>query len=1143
MTHSTTSRSDAGGAELRRILASVRRRWRVRLLLRGLGVVVGAGLVAILGSAYGVEWFRFSPTAVTAFRWLAWGTVAVLVAAFVVRPLLRRVSDEQVALYLEEHEPGLQAAILGAVAARDAVRAEGTAGGASQPLVDRLVERAVAEARRVDGGRAIEQRAIVRSGGVLAALTVTALLVLVFGPATLRTGVSALLPTRAATAVNPYAIAVEPGHVTVARGADQFVTAVLEGFASDQVNLILRTDGPAASQRLSMIPVPTDADGTVVHEVMLLNLQSDTEYFVESDGVRSPTYSIAVRDLPWVDRMQHEYRYPAYTGLAPRVIEEAGDIAALRGTEVEVRIEPTIPSPAGRIVRDGGEPIPLAATDEGTLVGTLPITDEGFYAIELALADGTLVEASPRYTIDLLTDARPLVRFETPGRDAQASPIEELYLEIQADDDYGVHEVLLAYRVNGGPEDTVTVFRNAGSPLSRVSAGHTLYLEDHEVAPGDVVSYHAVARDRQGPAGEVKSDLYFVTIRPFDRAFRQGDQAGGGPPRGGGGGAQAGEERLSELQRQVVAATFNLERDRERYTDDDFRESTTAVALAQGRVRGQVATLVTRMANRGLTEAEDDFRQIAEMLPEALVAMDSAEAKLRRQAVDEALPLEQQALRVLQKAEERYEVYVTRQEGGGGGGGGGARPNAEDLADLFELELDKLRNQYETVQRGERQQQANEVDEVRERLQELARRQQQEAERQRARAAQGQPGGGAAARGQRELVDQTEETARQLERLSRETNDRQLQEAARQLQEAADAMRRSAAQGGNAAAAESARAQERLAEAQRRLERSRESRVSDDTRDALERIDRLSAQQEEITGQVGQMPADPRARGDLVERLQERKTEMAREVGQLERDLDRLAADVREEDPAAARELGEAAEAIRSTRLNQKLLWSRGVVQQQEREFARIFEEELARDFEEVRRQVAEARTATERLAEREGMAEALDGARDLVRGVESLERRLDRPSSEAAAGSGGDARGGATAGGATRGEPTRGYTDEEIRQFAREFAERARQGGELREALREGGHDVTDLDTALEAMRRLQEVESYTDLPQVAALREIVRESLGRVEFSLRRQVEGESRARAAIRGSDAVPPGFESLVEEYYRNLARSGTGGGGR
>ena len=35
--------------------------------------------------------------------------------------------------------------------------------------------------------------------------------------------------------------------------------------------------------------------------------------------------------------------------------------------------------------------------------------------------------------------------------------------------------------------------------------------------------------------------------------------------------------------------------------------------------------------------------------------------------------------------------------------GGGNRTDAKDLADIFELQKDKLRNQYETVQRGQQQ--------------------------------------------------------------------------------------------------------------------------------------------------------------------------------------------------------------------------------------------------------------------------------------------------------------------------------------------------------------------------------------------------------------------------------------------------------
>jgi hypothetical protein len=131
--------------------------------------------------------------------------------------------------------------------------------------------------------------------------------------------------------------------------------------------------------------------------------------------------------------------------------------------------------------------------------------------------------------------------------------------------------------------------------------------------------------------------------------------------------------------------------------------------------------------------------------------------------------------------------------------------------------------------------------------------------------------------------------------------------------------------------------------------------------------------------------------------------------------------------------------------------------------------------------------------------------------------------------------------GGATRGNPGRAgepLTDEEIRQFQREFQERSRDATELRNQLREQGQDVTELDAALRALQELQQAETYEDLPQVALLQQTIRESLGRLEFTLRRQVQGDE-TPAALSGSEAVPERFRGLVEEYYRRLAREGGG----
>jgi hypothetical protein len=131
--------------------------------------------------------------------------------------------------------------------------------------------------------------------------------------------------------------------------------------------------------------------------------------------------------------------------------------------------------------------------------------------------------------------------------------------------------------------------------------------------------------------------------------------------------------------------------------------------------------------------------------------------------------------------------------------------------------------------------------------------------------------------------------------------------------------------------------------------------------------------------------------------------------------------------------------------------------------------------------------------------------------------------------------------GGATRGNPEP-FTEEEIRQYTREFAQRLAQARELRETLTESGRVVPELDDAIDAMESLQEREVYGDLPQIALLQEQIRENLKRVEFLLRREVEGEKAGRAALTGTDEVPDGFRKLVEEYFRNLSRAGGGSGG-
>ena len=1144
-----------------RVLAMVRkirRRWRTRVAIRGMAIVLGAGLLAFLLSVYGLEVSRFSASSVVAFRVILWVVGAGLMARFLVWPLSRRVSDEQAALYLEENEPSLEASVLAAL------ETQAGSNQASEALERKLVESALERAADVDFGRQIEQKGLYRASGALAAMALGSLALLLLGPSQLRNGAAALLlPTRDAGTVNPYSISVSPGDVTIARGSDQLVTAELQGFETEDVQIFFRGESSDAFDQLSML-----MDGSEGFSLLLLSLDENTEYFVESSGIRSATHRIDVANLPYVEHLELEYRFPAYSGLASRTVEFGGDIAALRGTVVRLRVFPTMLTPGGQLLIDGVA-VELTDEEDGTWTASLTVEREGYYEVALARTDGELVPASPQYTIDVLSDQPPSVSFSKPGRDENATPIEEFYVEAKAEDDYGVSELLLMYSVNGGPEDTVRLFDDRPTP--EVTAGHTLFLEEFGLESGDLVAYYAQVEDSNpGPdTRTAKSDIYFVTIRPFGLEFRQAEQGGGG---GGGGGQE--ERALSELQEQVVAATYNLVRDRELYSENEFQENRVSVRLAQGRAREQVAGLLQRLTSRGLGN-DSEFEKISEFLSRAVAEMEAAEEVLADGELQEAISPELRALLQLQKAEENYEFEVSQgQQGGGGGGGGGAR--ADDLADLFELELDKLQNQYETVERGERQQAGDQLEETMEALKELARRQQQQADRQRRASAQQEgASGGASDQIQRDLADETEEAARRLERLARDTNDQQLMDASRRLQEAAGDMRRAAAAAGSAATADANSALDRLEDVQRRLARDRKDRLQRDIEETQRRAEDLVREQRDMEADMNRLGEASGGPGtEAGRRLFERKEAMNEEVADLEREIDRLASDARADQRDASERLREASTTIRDDKLKERIRYSRGLIGSQDGEYTNEFEAETTRIIEELEQELERAIDAIgENEADR--VAEALDRARDLSRGAESLSRRLGERGAQAQdqgqQGQGqsqhgqGDqsqqgqgqqdqqGQGGQQSQGGQQGGPdgqdqggggggdyanNRGgrLTQGEIRQFRSEARQRVQEAIELQRILEEEDLNQQQLGEVIGALRELDRENVYLNLAELNRLQSQIVEGVRQLEFGLRRELEGEGQDRVFVSGSDEVPTGFRRLVEEYYRALSRT-------
>jgi hypothetical protein len=846
-------------------------------------------------------------------------------------------------------------------------------------------------------------------------------------------------------------------------------------------------------------------------------------------------------------------------------------------------------TPDGRIVLSESAAAPLVRQGDGSLVGSFKIQQQGFYRIELTGPHGEKVEASPQYTIDVIDDQPPSVRFTKPGRDSQASPVEELFLEARADDDYGVKSLQLFYSVNGGAAKTIGLF-GGQRPLPEVSAGHTIYLEELGLKPGDFVSYYAKATDTDAVQGSktTTSDIYFVQIRPFKKDYKpaQSQAQGGG---GGGGGQQVGQ--LSQQQREIVSATFNIVRDKAKTKPEKYRENVVFLNLAQAKLREQVEELLGKLKAR-LGAVDPEYNKIAEALPKAAEEMKLAEADLKAMKADTALSPEQRALKLLQDAEQQYELQVAQQQGGGGGGGGQSQM-AEDLADLFELELDKLANQYEMQQRAEQQQGDQQVDQLVEKLKELARRQQQEMERQRRMAQSGQSGSGSSSASQRALAEELEKAARQLEQLSRnQPQQRQeLNDAIKKMQDAADAMRRAAANGSKDGGAQANQALDRLREAQQRLERNQGGRSDRDLQRAQKDAEQLASEQKEVASDVNGLDEAGAARQARAQALGQRKEAMDAKVADLQQQLEKIANEMRRDEKEAARKLDEAAGSIRDKRIREKIRYTKGALQGAGSQYAKGMEDDISANLDALQKKIADAASAVGKASKQDAVARAAEKARDLVRGMESLDQRMrDRQQGKGAPGQegkgregknsqgqqgkgqeggnsqgqegqqgqgdaqgqqsqGGQNAGGATSGGDYGGSPRSagsyngdprswgGYgrwNPDDIRQFRGQFREWANDAEALRRQLQQAGMNPRELDEFLRDLKAFDNDRVYTDPRGLEALQAAAIDKLKKVEFSLRRKAETGNDS-LSLSGSDQVPEGFRQAIEEYYRSLAK--------
>src|SRR5947209_1931080 len=345
--------------ELLRKIALVRGRWKTFLWLRGLAWVLGVTVISLL-----IGLALANSTSIS-----GWTIIVLrlgLVAAFIftvfkalVLPLRRTPTDTQLARFVEEKNPGLEDRLVSAVEAIHKSKSEQIA------FVHLLTKDALERTKHVRFRDQVNKRKFSTFAALTAAFAIALVISLYISSLFFPIGVEKLLAVKAPN-VDSYELKITPGDTTVPRGSDVTIQAVAMGFDPRRAEVHLRYANSTQWENSTMEVTPQNLP-TFRH--LVFNVQETVHYFVDAGGYRSKEFTIDVADLPRVEKVDYTYHYPVYTGLAVRKEENGTDIAALKGTEVEVVVTGSQALSGGRIVFADGKTLSLQPNAERTVMG------------------------------------------------------------------------------------------------------------------------------------------------------------------------------------------------------------------------------------------------------------------------------------------------------------------------------------------------------------------------------------------------------------------------------------------------------------------------------------------------------------------------------------------------------------------------------------------------------------------------------------------------------------------------------------------------------------------------------------------------------------------------------------------------------
>lgn len=318
---------------------------------------------------------------------------------------------------------------------------------------------------------------------------------------------------------------ISPGNAKVTKGDDVYISIKTKGEKVNKINLAVKFEEQSEWTNYQLI---SDSLGSFSYQ--LNKIRNSFDYYAFVDDIESDEYKIEVINRPVINNFEVVVTPPSYAKQQQIVQKDNGNIIALLGSNVQIKLQSTNELQSAIIEFDDSTTAKFNTQNKNAMIN-FRIRKEANYKIILTDIEGNKNLNPITYTIKPLFDEFPEIQMIQPNANINIGIDNKLPLLAKIKDDYGFSKLVINYRLSASKQRPVednfsqleiTINKN----LKEDEVYYTWILNKLKLRENDVVSYYLEIFDNDIISGpkSAKTSIFTIRVPSLDELLNNADK-------------------------------------------------------------------------------------------------------------------------------------------------------------------------------------------------------------------------------------------------------------------------------------------------------------------------------------------------------------------------------------------------------------------------------------------------------------------------------------------------------------------------------------------------------------------------------------------------------------------------------------------